>query len=100
MAKKNLMRAASILMGSVLLLSSGCATYIHPERAAVPVNQRGPVDGLMIFFNIISTAGLGLIVDFAHGTIYLPKWDYTGPGGNAESRPEPPRPDPVEKKSR
>ncbi len=83
--KRSVRRAAALLLGVALLSFSGCATYIHPERAAVPVNQRGPVDGLMIFFNVISTAGLGLIVDFAHGTIYLPKWDYIGPGGNAPS---------------
>ena len=85
-------RAAIVLLCSALALSSGCATYVHPERAAVPVRHRGPVDGMMIFLNILFTGGLGLFLDFAHGTIYLPREDYFGPGGNAEFPPVPKNP--------
>ena len=73
-----------LLLCGILAAGSGCATYIHPERAAVAVNQRGPVDGFMFFCDLLFTGGLGLIIDYAHGTIYVPKLGYAGPG--AEKR--------------
>jgi len=81
--------AAIALLCSVMAFSSGCATYVHPERAAVPVAYRGSVDGVMLFLDILFTAGLGLFLDFAHGTIYLPSEKYFGPGARAG----PPAPD-------
>ena len=71
----------AITIAVFLTTLAGCATYFHPERAAVPVTQRGRLDGLMMALDIVFTLGLGLFVDFFHGTIYLPREDYKGPRG-------------------
>ena len=77
------LRVVAIIL--CLTTISSCATYFHPERAAVPVTKRGRIDGLMLAFDIAFTLGLGLIVDFFHGTIWLPLEGYAGPSGVSES---------------
>ena len=64
----------------VMLSVAGCATVVNPQRVGVPVHQRGEIDVFDFLNDVFFTAGLGLIVDFYYGTIYVPKPGYKGPG--------------------
>ena len=55
-----------------LLGAAGCATIVYPRRAGLPKELRGGIDWTMLATNVMFTGGLGLLVDFWHGTIYQP----------------------------
>ena len=63
-----------------MLSVAGCATVENPQRVGVPIHQRGEIDVFGFINDVFWTAGLGLIVDFYYGTIYVPKPGYRGPG--------------------
>ena len=65
-----------------LLASSatGCATVVYPKRVALPEEKRAGIDWTMVATDVMFTGGLGLIVDFCHGTIYRPPDGYRGRG--------------------
>jgi len=69
-------RQLVLLLGLVAVgfAASGCATIVHYERCFVPPEERGPIDVPMVIWNILNNLGLGLIVDFLTGAIYVPKF--------------------------
>jgi hypothetical protein len=64
----------------ILISSSGCATMLYPRRVALPEEKRAGIDWTMFNSDILFTAGIGLIIDFLHGTIYRPVEGYRGTG--------------------
>ena len=69
-------RQLVLLLGLVAIgfAASGCATIVHYERCFVPPEERGPIDVPMLIWNILETFGIGLVVDFLTGAIYVPKF--------------------------
>ena len=70
-------RIACILL---LLSSTGCATLVYPKRTALPKEKRGGIDWSMFQMDVMFTGGIGLLIDFIHGTIYQPEKGYHGRG--------------------
>ncbi|RKY16779.1 MAG: hypothetical protein DRP63_04800 [Planctomycetota bacterium] len=74
-AKQLVLLLALVAVGFV---ASGCATIVHYERCFLPPEERGSIDAGMLVWNILSNFGLGLIVDFLTGAIYVPKFYQQG----------------------
>ena len=70
--KTALRTLALVLAFTALLPMLGCATLLFPERAGI--------DWGIFMSDVFLTAGLGLALDFIHGTIRLAKSAYHGPG--------------------
>jgi hypothetical protein len=77
------------LTASVLVVTAGCGTVLHPERRG---QEAGPLD-----WNVVALDAVGLLfffvpgviafaVDFNNGTIYLPPDRYTGTGRGKPQR--------------
>ena len=73
-------RIGMILVLLLGLLPASCATLTRPQRVAVPAEHRDRLDVHSFLMDIFFTGGVGLILDFIHGTIWLPSPDYTRPG--------------------
>ena len=89
--------ARALACAAAILLAQGCGTMMYPRRSVMPAEERDGFDWGTASLDLFLTAGLGLAVDFIHGTIWLPKSTYCGPGndpGLFHPRPGPPSPRP------
>jgi hypothetical protein len=76
-------RLAATACAFLLVSSSGCATLVYPRRSALPEDMRGGIDWSMFQLDVMFTGGIGLLIDFIHGTIYQPLKGYRGRGTDA-----------------
>jgi hypothetical protein len=74
--------SGALLALSLLLCCSGCATLSYPHRSGLPPAQRDGIDVGPFIADVLLTGGLGLVLDFIHGTIYQPKKEYHGRGSD------------------
>jgi hypothetical protein len=79
-----------MLVGLLLSLAipAGCGTLLYPQRSGLSSEDRGGIDWDAFMGDLFLTAGLGLVPDFIHGTIWLPRPGYSGPArGGLFTRP-------------
>lgn len=93
---KRMSIAMVVPLVSLLLVTGGCSTVNNWGRVGQPGSEKGNVDVGMVVYNVVTTAGLGIIVDILTGSFWMSKheqpWKFRR-SVTPDPAPQPPKAD-------